>query len=290
MEEGSDHSDSDSPGDSLRDIQDISLNLKLSLDVGNTLDGTLDSEQVATNAKKKLEASVSKLSKPMEKAEDDVFNLKFPAIRRRKYVFVIAVDCVATSDLLQIIKSVFSAAGEQRAAGSFGFILSTALTLSEVNSLLESGGLSPADFDAFICNSGSELYYSSTGSEENYARSPFVLDEDYHSHIDYRWGAEGLRRTLLRWTASVNEKKGANAGQTVSEDEYISSDHCYAFKVNDFTSVMSFIICLLTRISYSKSFFPCTHTYAELYVFFFYIITLNFTALKLLIRIDVQTA
>lgn len=234
IDEGPENSDSDSPGDSLRDIQDISLNLKLSLDVEKTQDISLASEDIASSAKKKLENSVSKLSKNMEKAQDDV---KFPAIRRRKYLFVIAVDGLANSDLLQIIKSAFSAAGEQRTAGSIGFILSTALTLSEVNSLLESGGLSPTDFDAFICSSGSELYYSSSASEENYAGSPFVLDEDYHSHIDYRWGAEGLRKTLQRWAASVNEKKGGNAGEIVRIDESISTEHCYAFKVKDFNLV-----------------------------------------------------
>ncbi|XP_021738914.1 sucrose-phosphate synthase [Chenopodium quinoa] len=240
IDEGSENSDTDSPGDSLKDIHDISLNLKLSLDAertegGNSLDDSLDSEEAAGNAKRRIENAVSKLSKSMDKAQVDVGNLKFPAIRRRKCIFVIALDCDVTSDLLQIIKNIISIAGEQRVTGFIGIVLSTSMTLSEVNSLLASGGLKPTDFDAFICNSGSELYYPSMGSEDSSSESPFVLDQDYYSHIDYRWGGEGLWKTLVKWAASVNEKKGENAPNIVTADEFSSTTHCYTFKVNDFT-------------------------------------------------------
>ncbi|GAB4854604.1 putative protein serine/threonine kinase [Ancistrocladus abbreviatus] len=230
-------SESDSPGDSLRDIQDISLNLKLSLDGektegSNALDDTLDSEENANDLKSRVENAVSKLSKSMEKVQD-AGNLQFPAIKRRKYIFVIAVDCDAVSGLLEIIKLVVQSAGDHRSAGSIGFVISTALTISEINSLLESGGLSPKDFDAFICNSGSEIYYPSTSSEDGVAGSPFVQDSDYSSHIEYRWGGEGLRNTLVRWAASINEKKGQEGRLIFSPDESASTTHCCAFKVND---------------------------------------------------------
>ncbi|XP_057522817.1 sucrose-phosphate synthase [Amaranthus tricolor] len=239
IDEGSEKSETDSPDDSLRDIQDISLNLKLSLDTeksdgGNIVNDSLDTEEATGNTNKRLENVVSKLSKSMDKAQTDVGNLKFPAIRRRKCIFVISLDC-HTSDLLQIVKTIFSAAGEQSATGSIGVILSTSMTLSDVNSLLASGGLKPADFDAFICNSGSELYYPSMVSEGNSAESPFVQDEDYYSHIDYRWGGEGLWKTLVRWVASVNEKNGDKAPQIVCADDDSSTAHCYAFKVNDYS-------------------------------------------------------
>ncbi|KAH9623832.1 hypothetical protein KSS87_004144 [Heliosperma pusillum] len=240
VDEGSENSDTDSPGDSLRDIQDISLNLKFSVDTekpegGNTFDDALESEEASANTRRKIiENAVSKMSKPMDKGNFDAGNHKFPAIRRRKYIFVIALDVDETTDLLQIVKAIFSSVGEQKTTGSIGFVLSTAMTLSEVNTLLSSGGMKPGDFDAFICNSGSELYYSSIGSEES--DSPFVLDQDYHSHINYRWGGDGLRKTLLRWAASVNEKKGGTAGQIVSVDEAGSTAHCFSFKVNDFAS------------------------------------------------------
>ncbi|KAF6145826.1 hypothetical protein GIB67_028821 [Kingdonia uniflora] len=51
-DDGFDNSDSDSPGDSLRDIQGISLNLKLSMDSGSgSLDNALDSEENAVRGK-----------------------------------------------------------------------------------------------------------------------------------------------------------------------------------------------------------------------------------------------
>ncbi|XP_022750290.1 probable sucrose-phosphate synthase 1 isoform X3 [Durio zibethinus] len=235
-----------SPGDSLRDIQDLSLNLKLSLDgeksegAGNgTLDNSLDIDD-SVDRKSKLENAVLKLSKGatggvekaslMEKADQNVVGSGFPAMRMRKYIFVIAVDCDSVSDTSKIIRTIMEAAGKENPVG---FILSTSLSISEVHSLLISGSISPLDFDAFICNSGSDVYYPISSSSEEGPALPFVVDLDYQSHIEYRWGGEGLRKTLVRWATSVNEKKG----QTVAEDESRSTAHCYAFKVKDFELV-----------------------------------------------------
>uniref|UniRef100_A0A5B6ZJ78 Sucrose-phosphate synthase n=1 Tax=Davidia involucrata TaxID=16924 RepID=A0A5B6ZJ78_DAVIN len=239
------NSESDSPSDSLRDIQDLSLNLKISLDgeknegSGN-LDNALDSEENAVDGKSRLENAVSKWSKgaeghlqkagSVEKAEHNTCEI--PILRKRKSIFVIAVDCDMMSDFLDIIKIIVEAAGMDKSAGSIGFVLSTASTISEIQSLLESGGLNPMDFDAFICNSGSELYYPSSSSEDSSSGLPFVVDLDYHSHIDYRWGGEGLRKTLVRWVAFINDKKGEE-GKVVVEDESGSATHCYAFKVKN---------------------------------------------------------
>ncbi|XP_038711315.1 probable sucrose-phosphate synthase 1 isoform X2 [Tripterygium wilfordii] len=241
-DEGVDDSELDSSGDSLRDIQDISLNLKLSLDgVRNEGGGTLDdAEEKAIDGKSKLETAVLTMSKgavggmqkdiPMEKADNNTGSSK-ASLKRRKYLYVIALDCDATSDFLEITKTVVQAAAE-----STGFILSTSLTISDINSLLLSGGLNPLDFDAFICNSGSELYYPSSSSE-GVSGLPFVLDLDYHAHIEYRWGGEGLRKTLTRWAASINDKRGGE--QIVVEDISGSTAHCYAFKVKDPSMVPS---------------------------------------------------
>ncbi|EOY29434.1 hypothetical protein QUC31_020793 [Theobroma cacao] len=227
-----------SPGDSLRDIQDLSLNLKLSLDgeksEGNgTIDNSLDVEDSA-DGKSILENAVLKLSKGaiggaekaslMEKADPNVGGSRFPGMMMRKNIFVIAVDCDSISDIPKIIRTIKEAAGK---ANHVGFILSTSLSISDVHTLLISGSISPLDFDAFICNSGSDLYYPSPSSEG--PGLPFTADLDYQSHIEYRWGGEGLRKTLVRWAASVNEKKG----QIVTEDESRSTAHCYAFKVKD---------------------------------------------------------
>ncbi|XP_043719523.1 probable sucrose-phosphate synthase 1 [Telopea speciosissima] len=245
--DGNENSDSESPGDSLRDIQDISLNLKFSLDGEKsgdsaTLDSALDSEE-AVDRKSKLESAVLNWSKGVlretnksaniEKADPNTIVNKFPALRMRKHIFVIAVDSDTSTELLENIQKVFDAAGSAKTSGVVGFILSTALTISEIQSLLFSGGLSATDFDAFICNSGSEIYYPSSSSEVGPSEFPFVVDSDYHSHIEYRWGGEGLRKTLVRWAASIVDKKGENEEQIVTEDEQHSASYCHAFKVKN---------------------------------------------------------
>lgn len=237
-DDGADTSDADSPGDSLRDIQDLSLNLRFSLDgdkSGN--DNSLESEGNASDKKCKLENAVLAWSKGVikdarkpgstEKADQNNSPLKFPALRRRKRIFVIAVDFETVAGLLETTRKIFEAVEKERSEGSIGFMLSTSLTISEIHSFLASGGFSPSDFDAFICNSGSDLYYSTLNSEDG----PFVVDFYYHSHIEYRWGGEGLRKTLIRWAASVSGKKAENEEQIVSAAEQLSTDYCYAFRV-----------------------------------------------------------
>ncbi|KAL5559766.1 hypothetical protein UlMin_035977 [Ulmus minor] len=234
----------DSPSESLRDIQDISLNLKFSLDGeknegGGNMDNTLDEENVS-DGKSRIENAVFALSKgvlggaqkfiSMDIEDNCIVPNKFPAFRRRKYIFVISIDDTS-SVLLEIIEKVVEAAGKEKDAGSIGFILSTSLTISEIHSLLILGGLSPSNFDGFICNSGSEIYYLSLNGEDSPSGLPYVEDLDYRSHTEYRWGGEGLRKTLVRWASSVNEKNGE--GEIVSEDESGSTAHCYAFNVKD---------------------------------------------------------
>ncbi|KAL6985245.1 putative protein serine/threonine kinase [Sarracenia purpurea var. burkii] len=239
-DDGFENSASDSPSDSLRDIHDLSLNLKMSMDGENvegsgTFDDVLDSENSAADGKNRLENAILALSKGGEEnpqdAKVDSSMSKSLALRRRKFIFVIAIDCEITSDFLHIIEVIIEAAGDN-SAGSIGFILSTASSITEIFSFLESGGLSPMDFDAFICNSGSELYYPASTSEDGPSELPIRADLDYQSHIDYRWGGEGLRKTLVRWVASINDKQGAEGG-LVGEDEAGSGTHCYAFKLKN---------------------------------------------------------
>ncbi|XP_024023596.1 probable sucrose-phosphate synthase 1 [Morus notabilis] len=235
----------DSPSDSLRDIQDLSLNLKLSLDGeknegSGIVDNSLDAEESDSDGKNRLEKAFLTLSKGIlggsqksvstEKEDYGTGTNKFAAFRRRKYIFVIAVDCDTTSECIEIIEKVIEAAGKDRDTGSIGFILSTSLTISDIHSLLISGGLSPSDFDAFICNSGCDLYYPSSNTEDSPSGLPFVVDLDYRSHTEYRWGGEGLRKTLVRWATSINDKNGEGI---VSDDESGSTTHCYAFQVKD---------------------------------------------------------
>lgn len=238
-DDGAESSESESPSDSLRDIHDLSLNLKFSLDGeksgGSGNDNSLESEGGTADRKTKLENAVLSWSKGIskdtrkEKSDQNTNAGKFPPLRRRKHLFVIAVDCDTNEGLLDTIKVIFESAGKERGEGSVGFILSTSLTISEIHSFLNSSGLSPSDFDAYICNSGSDLYYPSLTSEDR----AFVVDLYYHSHIEYRWGGEGLRKTLIRWAASITDKKGENEEQVVTPSEQLSTDYCYTFKVKN---------------------------------------------------------
>ncbi|GER42608.1 sucrose-phosphate synthase [Striga asiatica] len=112
---------------------------------------------------------------------------------------------------------------------SVGFVLSTSWSMSEINSwLLEKAPeLKSCYFVAFICNSGSEIYYPSASPD---SESQYVVDSDYYSHIDYRWGGESLRNTLVRWATSINDK--TNDGAVISEVDSESS-HCYEFRLRD---------------------------------------------------------
>lgn len=242
-DDGFETSEPDSPGDSLRDIKDLSLNLKLSLDGekiegSGTFDNALDSEENATDGKNGLENAVLELSKAGSMEKGDSNTSKSLTLRKRKFIFVIAVDCDMNSDFLDNVKVILEVAADN-SAGSIGFILSTASSISEIISLLESGGFNPMDFDAFICNSGSELYYPASNSEGGSSGLPVIPDFDYHSHIGYRWGGEGLRKTLVRWAANINEKKGVEGGQIV-EAESGSATHCCAFKLTNPEMVWTF--------------------------------------------------
>nr|AAR16190.1 sucrose-phosphate synthase [Bambusa oldhamii] len=234
-------SEADSPGDSLRDVHDISLNLKLSLDSEKS--GTKENNDGnSSTARRKLEDAVQQFSRSVsasrkdgsgENAEATPGSNKWPSLRRRKHIVVVAVDSVQDADLVQIIKNIFEASSKERLSGAVGFVLSTSRAISEIHSLLTSGGIETTDFDAFICNSGSDLCYPCSSSEDmlSLAELPFMIDLDYHSQIEYRWGGEGLRKTLIRWAA----EKNSESEQVVVEDEECSSTYCISisFKVKN---------------------------------------------------------
>ncbi|KAK9947502.1 hypothetical protein M0R45_003124 [Rubus argutus] len=101
-DDGAETSESDSPSDSLRDIQDLSLNLKFSMDgekSGTSVnDNSLESEG-SIDRKSKLESALLAWSKGIsrdtrkagfsEKADHNSSG-KFPVLRRRKHLVVIA--------------------------------------------------------------------------------------------------------------------------------------------------------------------------------------------------------
>ncbi|XP_031376793.1 probable sucrose-phosphate synthase 1 isoform X2 [Punica granatum] len=233
------NSEAFSPSESLRDIQDLSLSPKLSLD-GEKIDGggpldTLGPEEKAATGKSNVENAVLTLSKGIlgvsEKHVHSVSTSEFPKFKRKKRVFVVAVDCCSVSETLEVIRNVMKSGGKDSKDSAVGFILSMALKISEIQSLLSSGGMSISDFDAFIYNSGGALCYPSEGSEDGLPGLPVVVDMDYQGHIEYRWGGESLRKTLFRWAASVNDKSEGKI--LVAEDDSTSAPHCISFTVND---------------------------------------------------------
>jgi len=91
-------------------------------------------------------------------------------LRRRKRLFDIAMDYYdasgepLVSKLTIIIQDIMNAVPS---AGNFpfpGFFLSTALTVSETISVLQSIGVKLSAFDALICSSGSQLLYTAGDS------------------------------------------------------------------------------------------------------------------------------
>ncbi|KAF8691306.1 hypothetical protein HU200_040432 [Digitaria exilis] len=153
-------------------------------------------------------------------------------ISGRKHIIVISVDSVSKEDLVRIIRNSIEVIRTQNMSDSTGFVLSTSLTISEIHSLLVPAGMLPTDFDAFICNSGSNIYYPSySGEAPNNSRITFALDQNHQSHIEYRWGGEGLRKYLVKWATSVVERKGRTERQIIFEDPEHSSTYCLAFRV-----------------------------------------------------------
>ncbi|KAL8152638.1 hypothetical protein V2J09_010398, partial [Rumex salicifolius] len=194
-------SENESPSDSLRDIKDISLNLRFSME-GDKNDA-IESLDTPTKIRNKLETAFSSWSNRKNKVQAASGAAKFPSFRGRKHIYVISMDFELVSGLFKVIERIFEATRKERKDGSIGFILSTSFSMEEVQSFMLSKGLNLHDFDAYICNSGSDMYYSSFNSDDEAA---FVTDDDYHAHIEYRWGGDGLRKTLLRWADSVTHK------------------------------------------------------------------------------------
>lgn len=153
-------------------------------------------------------------------------------ISGRKQMIVFSVDSVSKEDLVRIIRNAMEVVHTEKKSDSTGFVLSTSLTISEIHSLLVSAGMLPTDFDAFICNCGSNIYYPSySGELPSNSKVTLVLDQNHQSHIEYRWGGEGLRKYLVKWATSVVERKGRIERQIIFEDPEHSSTFCLTFKV-----------------------------------------------------------
>ncbi|XP_058103266.1 probable sucrose-phosphate synthase 3 isoform X1 [Magnolia sinica] len=242
----------ESLGDSLKDVQDTSL--RLSVDGEKcSLNGSLEKnptelQKVAAGKddpelQDQVNWILNKIKKPVvdvqeadptKKQLENAVNTssKYPMLRRRRRLFVIAVDCYNNDGypdrkILQVIQETFKAVRSDSQISRFsGFALSTAMPVSEVLEFLKSGKIQPADFDALICSSGSEVYYPGSYQcmDDGGKLCP---DPDYTSHIDYRWGCDGLKRTIEKLMSS-QDAKGSGL---IQEDVKSSNAHCVSYMV-----------------------------------------------------------
>uniref|UniRef100_A0A0D6QTB7 Sucrose-phosphate synthase n=1 Tax=Araucaria cunninghamii TaxID=56994 RepID=A0A0D6QTB7_ARACU len=256
----------ESMGDSLKDVQDMSLRLSIdgekysingSVDNSGELEKLLAAKgnpELCNQVKQVLgKLKRSPLSEETERSKAEIVEPKFPinnmivpnkypAVRRRRKIFVIAVDCYDEDGkiaprMLEIIQEIFkSVRADTTAAKVIGFVLSTALTVDETLAMLSLGNIQPHEFDALICSSGSELYYPTPAFPDDGSDKKLSLDADYESHIDYRWGGEGLRKTMSKLTVHEGDDTQRRY-RIIFEDAEHSNAHCLSYIVKDSTKV-----------------------------------------------------
>ncbi|CAO1940720.1 unnamed protein product [Urochloa humidicola] len=158
---------------------------------------------------------------------------KYPLLRRRRRLFIIAVDCYqddgrASKKMLQVIQEVFrSVWSDSQLSKISGFALSTAMPLSETLQLLQLGKISATDFDALICGSGSEVYYPGTAQCID-AEGKMRPDQDYLLHISHRWSHDGLKQTIAKLMAAQD-----GSSDVIERDAVSSNAHCVSFPIKD---------------------------------------------------------
>ncbi|KAG0540737.1 hypothetical protein BDA96_03G434900 [Sorghum bicolor] len=226
------------------DAQDLSLRLsidgeKSSLNTNDPLSS--DPQDQVQKIMNKIKQS-SALPPSMSSGGDGAKNAaeatggtmnKYPLLRRRRRLFVIAVDCYeddgrASKKMLQVIQEVFRAVrSDSQMSKISGFALSTAMPLSETLQLLKLGKIPATDFDALICGSGSEVYYPGTVNCID-AEGKLRPDQDYLMHISHRWSHDGARQTIAKLMASQDGSDDA-----VELDVASSNAHCFAFLIKD---------------------------------------------------------
>ncbi|KAH7664119.1 Sucrose-phosphate synthase plant protein [Dioscorea alata] len=239
----------ESLGDSLKDVQESSLRLSVDGEK-NSLDFSLDHNQAELEkvvAEKggdpelqdQVKRILNKIKKQVPDAQSENRNQnqenlpsinKYPRLRRRRRLFVIALDSYdpmgkPDKKMLMVIQEVFKAIrSDDQMSRISGFALSTAMPISETLELLKLGKIQVTDFDALICSSGSEVYYPGTLQCTDSA-GKFCADPDYATHIEYRWGYDGVKRTIAKLMNSQD--------CSVEEDLKSCNAYCVSFLVKD---------------------------------------------------------
>ncbi|XP_022761874.1 probable sucrose-phosphate synthase 3 [Durio zibethinus] len=230
--------------DSLKDVQDMSLRLSIDGDK-SSINDSLDA--VATSAsdpelQDQVKRVLSKIKKPETNSKDTegrkFANVasKYPILRRRRRLIVVTLDCydskgIPEKKMVQIVQDIIKVVRmDAQTARVTGFAISTAMPVSETIEFLKSAKIQGNNFDALICSSGSEVYYPGTYIEEDGKLFP---DPDYASHIAYRWGYEGLKKTIWKLMNPEGEEKSTSSSSPIEEDVKSSNAHCCAYFVKD---------------------------------------------------------
>nr|VDC90146.1 unnamed protein product [Brassica rapa] len=196
--------------DSLGDVDDISL--RFSMDGDFKLNGELD----ASTRQRKLVNAISQMNS-MKGGPSALYS---PG--RRQMLFVITVDSYddngdTKANLEDVIKNVMKTAGLTSGKGKIGFVLATGSSVQEVVEMTKKYLINLEEFDAIVCNSGSEIYYPWRDME---------VDADYEAHVEYKWPGESLRSVILRLACTEPETE-----DDITEYTSACSTRCYAISV-----------------------------------------------------------
>lgn len=275
----SENDEIESQSDSLRDVQDISL--RLSVDGNTSISNPGDLERLLRSQNsvgknngleevKPLTTRQRTVSGRLESLHEEGFGsatgaYKALPLKKRRRLVIIAIDgydpttnkpsSTLVSQIQSLVKTIQS---DLNIRVKPGLIISSALTKSEIVEMLNSAGLSPMEFDALICSSGSEVYYPPSGSDDSGAPD-LLADKDYSSHIDYRWGYEGLRKTMARLNTS--DADSANNEKILIEDTGSCNPHCLSYTVTNLDIVSSSALSILEVYLYVRAFLVAAHRF-----------------------------
>nr|ADG01610.1 sucrose phosphate synthase [Xerophyta humilis] len=241
----------ESLGDSLMDVHESSLRLSIDGDKSSSLERNPDGLESVANGdgKPDLQDQVKRILNRIKKQPPKDMNNKqsdalgsaigrYPLLRRRRRLFVIALDSYGekgepNKEMAHVIQEVLRAIRlDSQMSRISGFALSTAMPVSETLDLLKSGKIPVTDFDALICSSGSEVYYPGT-SQCMDSDGKFCADPDYATHIEYRWGYDGVKRTIIKLMNSQDSQDVSRSENLVEEDAKSCNAYCVSFFIKD---------------------------------------------------------
>ncbi|CAA0839402.1 Probable sucrose-phosphate synthase 3 [Striga hermonthica] len=214
----------DSLNDSLKD-----MSLRLSVDGEKT---SLDEAVVDDNPE--MKDHVNNVLSKMRTGDPNAAE-KYPSfLTRRRKLFVIALDCYDAKGLpdkkmVDLIRDILEAVKMDSESGRCsGFALSTAMPVEELIEVLKTGNIEVNEFDVLICSSGSQVYYPEDGKLQ------LCPDPDYASHIEYRWGLDGVKNTIWKLMNMSSEVAKSDSSPPVIEEDVKSSNaHCLSYLIKD---------------------------------------------------------